>query len=128
MNGEGSFDLTPRYQRKLDIPINFETGRARGFVPTLDFDLNGDGRRDFLSSTDGTALEIFLGHEGPGTFRRAARQRVDTTGTLSVGDWNGDGLPDLLLFDPRQPNHPIRLLRNLGTLPGGPPGTPAGGE
>ena len=123
MGAQGRFDPNPRFRRKLDVPIDFETARPRGFVPTFLFDLNGDGRRDFLSSRDGTGLEIFLGSDATDYRKRAAHQRIETTGVVRAGDWNADGLLDLVLYNPRQPDHPIRLLINRGLLPGSPPRT-----
>ncbi|MAE97354.1 MAG: hypothetical protein CL910_22115 [Deltaproteobacteria bacterium] len=113
--------IEPRFRKKYDVPIDFETVRSSGFTPTFDFDLNGDGRRDFLNSTDGTALEVMLGSREGDYGKRAGRQLADTTGTVRAGDWNGDGLLDLVLSNPREPDRPVRLLVNRGRLPGSPP-------
>ena len=114
------FDPNPRFRRKLDVPIDFETARPRGFMPTFDFDLNGDGHRDLLSSRDGSGLEIFLGSDATNYRKRVAHQRIATSGVVRAGDWNSDGFLDLVLSDPRLPDHPIRLLINRGILPGSP--------
>ena len=42
--------------------------------------------------------------------RRTARQKLDTRGQMNLGDWNADGLTDLLLFAPRTAGVPLRLL------------------
>lgn len=124
-NGAGGpFAEKPSFERKLSIPFSFETFRPRGFVGNLGADWNGDGRRDLLLSGDGEAVEIYLGDARRPFERRAVRQRLDTGGRVRVGDLEGDGLPDAVLFDPRRPDVPIRVLHNRGRLPG----TPARGE
>ena len=50
--------------------------------------------------------------------KRAARQKVSTEGQLGVGDLDGDGLTDLLIFNSRRTDQPIYLLTNRGRLPG----------
>ena len=110
----------PWFRVKLDIKLDFETSRPAGFVPTVDYDLNGDGFRDYLSSTDGTRLEVFPG--GPNGYpRRGARQDVGTEGQIRSADLNRDGLADLLIFNTRREDEPLKLLTNNGQLPGTPP-------
>lgn len=111
----------PRVVKKISIPLDFKTGRPHGFIPTLDFDFNADGVRDYLSSTDGSALEIFLGGKSKPYARRDGRQSLETVGRVRRGDLNGDGLTDLVLYNPRKPGSNVFLLRNAGTLPGTPP-------
>ncbi len=106
------------FERKLGIPINFDTARLRGFIPSLEHDLNGDGYLDFLHSTNGSALEIYLGGPESRYRKRAARQQLDAEGVLRSGDLDGDGLVDFVLYNPRRPDGAIRLLRNRGVLPG----------
>jgi len=108
----------PAFEQKHSLPFSFETGRLRGFVPSLDHDLNGDGHRDFVHSTDGSALEIYLGGPGSRYRDRSARQELDTEGVLNPGDLDGDGLLDFVLSNPRRLDAPIRLLTNRGALPG----------
>lgn len=110
----------PWFRVKLDIPLDFETSRPAGFVPTVDYDLNGDGFRDYLTSTDGTRLEVYLGGR-TGYARRAVRQDVATEGQIRPADLNADGLTDLLIFNTRRENEPLRLLTNRGGLAGTPP-------
>jgi hypothetical protein len=107
-----------RFEVKLDIPLDFETSRTAGFVPTVDYDFNGDGVRDYISSTDGKRLELFVGDPKKGYPSRSARQTIPTEGQIRPGDLNGDGLTDLVLFNSRRDNQPVRLLTNRGQLPG----------
>jgi len=116
----GPFAEEPTWQRKFSIPISFETFRPRGFLGNLAGDWNGDGRRDLLLSGQGEAVEIHLGAERKPFAERAARQRLETSGRVRIGDLEGDGLPDIVLFDSRRPDVPVRVLRNRGILPGTP--------
>jgi len=120
-SGRG-FGAEPWTGRKVSLPISFDTFRTKGFVPTLRGDLNGDGYPDFTASGGGDELQFFAG--GPeGPFRHgSASQRMSTAGVIGFGDWTGDGLTDIVLFDPHNYDVPVRLGRNLGRLPGTPPG------
>ncbi len=114
---------TPREDRawfdvKIGVPLDFQTSRPKGFIPTVEYDFNGDGFRDFIMSADGTKLEIFVGSREHGYSNRSARQELDTEGQIRPGDLNRDGLTDLVLFNTRRDNQPVRLLVNLGRLPG----------
>jgi hypothetical protein len=114
------FASEPRYRRKLDLPLDFETSRPKGFTPTFEFDLNTDGRRDYLSSGGGESLEVFLADSKLRFGSRHARQSMPTEGVLRSGDLNADGLPDLVICNPHRPDQSIRLVTNLGRLKGTP--------
>jgi hypothetical protein len=117
--GEGGVYATrPWFRKKFSIPFSFETFRPNGFLPTWRTDVNGDGVPDFVSSGSGKALEIHLG--GPaGPFDESPeRQEMSTAGIVRFADFDGDALPDFVLFDPHNFDVPIQLGRNLGKLPG----------
>ena len=111
------FGREPWIRKKLSLPFSFETFRLKGFIPTANVDINGDGLPDFVLSGGGEALEIYLG--GPrGPFdRRALRQPLETNGVIHWGDLDHDELPDFVIFDPHNFDVPIRVGRNLGRLP-----------
>ncbi len=116
--GGALFADEPWYDRTLGIPLSFETFRPRGFLPSLDVDLNGDGLHDFLGSGNGDAIEVFLGQPENPFRRRSANVEVDSGGRARFGDLDGDGLTDILLYDPRRRDVPVRIAINQGTLPG----------
>lgn len=117
--GGGSlFREDPWHRWKLGVAWSFDTFRTRGFVPVLEVDLNGDGLLDFLDSGDGETLEVRLGQADDGYDDRHARQDLDTGGRIRFGDYDGDGLTDFVLYDPRRPDAPVRVGVNRGVLPG----------
>ncbi len=110
--GDAWFDV------KLGVPLDFETSRPAGFIPTVEYDFNGDGFRDYISSTDGSKIEVYVGDREDGYRRRDARQKIATEGQIRPGDINRDGLTDLVMFNTRRDNQPVRLLTNAGVLRG----------
>ena len=117
-DANGVFAVEPWLHSKLDIGVSFDTFEPRGFVPTLEADLNRDGHLDRLGSGDGKALEVYLGGGDAPYRKRVVRQELDTGGALRFGDLDGDGLTDFLLYDRTRPDTPIRIGRNRGVLPG----------
>jgi hypothetical protein len=117
--GDGlPFAREPLLSARTGIGFRFETLEPRGFFPTLRTDWNGDGALDRLDSANGEALQLYLGGSPAALRRRAARQPFDGGGSLRTGDLDGDGLPDLLVFDRTRPGSPIRIGANRGVLPG----------
>ena len=115
-----TFGESPWQHRKLELPFSFSTFRLDGFIPTCSVDVNGDGYLDFVNSGGGEALEIYLGgQEGPFA-KRAAKQKMSTAGMIHFEDFNADGLPDFVIFDPHNFDVPVRIGRNLGVLSGTP--------
>ena len=82
---ESGFADKPAMKRKLDLALDFASGRARGFVPNVRADLNGDGYRDLLSSGSGKRVEVFLGGARDPYKHRAARQSFSTNGRIRFG-------------------------------------------
>ncbi|MCZ6784723.1 MAG: VCBS repeat-containing protein [Proteobacteria bacterium] len=116
IDGEGGFAKKPWRRMKLDLSLSFDTFRTSGFLPTMHGDLNADGHRDLLLSGDGDQVEVFLGGPKQRFSEPDAIQKLDTQGVLHLGDWDGDGLTDLLIFNPHEPGSPTRIARNRGRL------------
>ena len=116
------FETEPWLRRKLGLPFSFQTFRLEGFVPTARVDLNADGFLDLVTSGGGQELEVFTGGGKVPFARRDGRQKMSTAGMIRFRDFDADGLPDFVLFDPHNFDVPVRLGRNQGRLPG----TPAG--
>jgi hypothetical protein len=124
------FHAAPWLSTSIGVGLRLESFEPSGFFPTLRADWNGDGLLDRLDSDDGEALQIYLGGPKDSLRRRAARQTFDGAGSLRIGDLDGDGLPDLLVFDRTRPGSPIRIAVNRGELPGTKPRltAPVGGN
>jgi hypothetical protein len=101
----------------------------------LFFDANGDGRPDLYVASGGYGLapgspqlqdRLYI-NRGGGRFVRdtgALPAMLTSTATVRVGDFNGDGRPDLFVggrLTPQSYPYPTRsyVLRNDGTGPGG---------
>jgi hypothetical protein len=111
------------WQGDVTLRLDFSQGRAEGLLPTAEGDWNGDGRRDLLYGLNREELAIHLGtaeKNGPGFGSREATQTVPAASDSVVLDRNGDGLDDLVLFDPRDDTGAVHILLNRGELPGTP--------
>jgi hypothetical protein len=118
MSGKAEFSKEPWFSRRLNIAISFDTARPLGFVPTGNYDVNGDGFDDLLTPGKGDRIDVWLGGPEGVSSSVAGRQQLASSGRLRPGDWNGDGLTDLLLYDPRKVDAPVLIARNRGLLPG----------
>lgn len=114
----GAISKEPWFERTLEISMSLDTGRPKGFVPTASFDLNGDGFDDMLTPGNGERVEVWLGSAEGISTDESGRQEMVAMGRVRGGDWNGDGLVDLLLYDPRKLGTPVVIATNRGLLPG----------
>jgi hypothetical protein len=116
-NGDGRADLAVAAETTGSIPtlvVSVMMGNGNGtFQTAVNYgltgypvsiavaDVNGDGKADIVVACYGTGtttyVNVLLG-KGDGTFQGAVSYLVDSGGTadsLAVGDFNGDGKPDL---------------------------------
>ena len=112
LNHDGSLDLALLNDVAGSVTIRLNNG-AGTFGPPTDYpvgfspfsiaaaDFNGDGNMDLLVR-GGTTAVILLGH-GDGSFTVGAPMSVPSDsgrhGTVAVGDFNGDGMPDIAFLD-----------------------------
>jgi len=92
-NGDGSFQPA----------VNYHTGTASASVAVGDF--NGDGKPDLTVANSGSGqngftdggVSVLLGN-GDGTFQPAANYAAGwVPSSVAVGEFNGDGAPDLVV-------------------------------
>jgi hypothetical protein len=87
-NGDGTFQP----------PVNYQAGYGGMSVTAVD--MNGDGKPDLVTySQSGVAI---LPGKGDGTFTLAGNvqfaESIQLYNDINVGDFNGDGLPDVAVF------------------------------
>jgi len=73
---------------------------------TLSADLNGDGKADLVAGCD--SVGVMLGN-GDGSFAKAVQYNVPAA-ALAIGDFNGDGMPDIASVE----NTSVYILLNNG--------------
>jgi uncharacterized protein (UPF0548 family) len=134
-NGDGKLDLAVANGDGSTVSIRLGTGDGTFtnapdvVVGSLPFsvavgDFNGDGKPDLATANSGNgsnSVSIRLGN-GDGTFTNAPDVPVGITpASVAVGDFNGDGKPDLAVAN--EDSNTVTVL--LNTFPGPPPPPPS---
>ena len=106
-NGDGS--LQP------PVPLNQNIGN--GYSAASSGDFNGDGKLDLLLLTpdfgSGATMAILLGN-GDGSFQTSVTYPVPVAPYIVVGDFNGDGKPDIAISGGLSGSGEVSILINNG--------------
>jgi Concanavalin A-like lectin/glucanases superfamily/FG-GAP-like repeat/PKD domain/Cadherin domain/RTX calcium-binding nonapeptide repeat (4 copies)/FG-GAP repeat len=96
--------------------VNYDAGGDIRSVAMGDF--NGDGHPDLVTAnSDSLDVSVLLGN-GDGSFKPAVQYAVGSFGSgpwsVAVGDFNGDGHPDLVTADSDDSNRSVNVSVLLG--------------
>jgi hypothetical protein len=113
------------WREDVTFPFDFENSRVLGLMPHTKTDWNGDGLLDLCWGDGSGRLRFRLGEKragGPGYGEVVATLELPVSGDLVSADLDGDGLPDLVAYDPLDLEGRVRIGINRGALPGTQPG------
>ena len=116
--------LVSSWKQDIRFKIDFGEARIEGLFPVLDTDWNADGRNDLLYMDSDKEIAVRLGEageRGPSFSNRVAGQASPLrAGRSTSADLDGDGLEDLILYDPQASVGAVWVYYNRGRLPGSP--------
>jgi len=106
----------------ISVPFDTGKGRVGTLLPRTGGDWNGDGIRDLVYG-EGDRLAVRLGERADDGLRFSDAIAIDVRPAEGgrTADLDGDGLDELMLWNPIAPGAGLRILRNRGQLPGSRP-------
>ena len=113
-----------RFEDSLSFKIDFEEGAVLGLVPSVG-DWNGDGLLDLYvpDGDDAIAFRLAKPVASPEAPLRFGSAEGSTPVPLRSGqsrtvDLDGDGLDEIVAYDPRSLDEPLVVFENLGRFAG----------
>ena len=112
------------WKKDIGFKIDFNETRIEGLYPILRTDWNSDGINDVLALDDEGSISIRLGEVERAGLRFGSPVALQSSairaGRSVQGDVDGDGLEDLLIYDPQAPSGVLWVYFNRGVLAGTP--------
>jgi hypothetical protein len=100
MNKEGNYESKPNISKEVELNFSLSSGQSGSAVVKL-ADINGDGLKELILSSDDDELRIYLGQSGKKSFAKKSikyNTQLPSDGDLvTVNDLNNDGKDDFLM-------------------------------
>ncbi|MFH1263590.1 MAG: VCBS repeat-containing protein [Pseudomonadota bacterium] len=110
----------PDYEREISFRFDLFDLFIDGMLPTLEGDFNGDGYPDALYARDRKGITVLLQNpkaKEPFPSVPSAVYEVPVSRLWRVGDLDGDGKSDIVLYDRRSAgNRKVTVLMNAGKM------------
>jgi hypothetical protein len=121
MGSSAGFRLNaPDFTKEVSFQFDLNDGQIDGLLPSLDGDFNGDGYADVFFARNPRAVTLLIQQPKEKEFYSVSLGRnyeVDVLRKYRIGDLNGDGKSDVVMYDSRSAkNRQFTVLLNSGAL------------